>query len=94
VLILDDIITAGTAINEAYEIISEAEGIVAGIVIALDRQEKGTNSTKSAVQTCAEKFKVPIMSIVDLETIIDYLSGQLSSETMEKIKKYKAQYGA
>lgn len=95
VLILDDVITAGTAINEAYDIIKQAGGTVAGIALALDRQETTvTDSERSAVQAVSERFGVPIVSVINLNVIIDHLSktGLVSLEQLEQIKQYKSQY--
>lgn len=93
-LIIDDVITAGTAINEAVDIIKNAEGIVTGIVIALDRQETTVDSDDSAVQAVAKRFGVPVLSIVGLEDIITHLADKLTSEQLESIIAYKKQYGS
>lgn len=95
VLILDDVITAGTAINEAYDIITQAGGKVAGIALALDRQETTvTDNERSAVQAVSERFGVPVVSVINLNAIIEHLTktGLVSSEQLDLIKAYKAQY--
>ncbi|MFQ5634743.1 MAG: orotate phosphoribosyltransferase, partial [Gammaproteobacteria bacterium] len=72
VLILDDVITAGTAIREAVDMIRVAGGEPAGIVIALDRQERGDRD-QSAVQEVREQLGLPVASIVRLEDLVEHL---------------------
>lgn len=92
VLIIDDVMTAGTAINEAFEIITSNSGHVKGIVIALDRQEKTADSEQSAVQAVSKKYSVPVYSIVSLNSIMDFMSDKLSTEQYEAIQAYKDKY--
>lgn len=94
VLIIDDVMTAGTAINEAYEIIAQAKGIVTGIVIALDRQETTADSNQSAVQAVSKRFNIPVFSIVGLDDLIGYAKHNLSPEQLDAIVEYKKKYGA
>ncbi|MFT5319933.1 MAG: orotate phosphoribosyltransferase [Pseudohongiellaceae bacterium] len=95
VLVIDDVITAGTAIRETMEIISAAGATAAGVVVALDRQEKG-NSELSAIQEIEKEFSIPVISIINLQQIIDYLE-QEQDETLcaylESMKAYQSQYG-
>jgi orotate phosphoribosyltransferase len=93
VLILDDVITAGTSVRESVEIIKNMKAIPAGVLIALDRQEKGEND-KSAVQEVSERFKMPVISIISLVQIIEFLEqdGQ-SEQQLEIIKEYRLKYG-
>jgi len=72
VLILDDVITAGTSVRESVEIITQMGATPAGVLIALDRQEKGENE-KSAVQEVSERFGLPVISIISLTQIIEFL---------------------
>jgi orotate phosphoribosyltransferase len=93
VWIIDDVITAGTSVRESVEIINAAGATVAGVVIALDRQEKGLNEL-SAVQEVSAQFDIPVIPIISLANIIDFI--QNSDETGEKlaiIKTYRQQYG-
>ncbi|ANB11546.1 orotate phosphoribosyltransferase URA5 [Sugiyamaella lignohabitans] len=94
ILILDDIITAGTAIQQAYNIISDAKGTVTGIFLCMDRQEKGTDSDLSAVQVWSEKLNVPIKSIFNLEALIAYLvkGNILSNEEIASMEEYRKKY--
>ena len=93
VWIIDDVITAGTSVRESVEIINAAGATVAGVVIALDRQEKGLNEL-SAVQEVSAQFDIPVIPIISLANIIDFI--QNTDETGEKlaiIKTYRQQYG-
>lgn len=93
VLILDDVITAGTAIREAIDIIRTSGGTPAGIIIALDRQERG-EKTLSAVQEVEEQFGLPVTSIIKLEELIEHLeSSEEYSEYLPSVEAYGRQYG-
>ena len=72
VMIVDDVITAGTAVREAYQIISSAGAQIAGLVISLDRQERG-QGPYSAVQELKQSLGIPVISIVQLNDLIDIL---------------------
>ena len=76
VLLLDDVITAGTAIRQAVDIVKAEGGTTVGIVELLDRQEKGNNGEPSAVQLLESELKVPVKAIITLQAIIDYLQAQ------------------
>lgn len=96
ILILDDVITAGTAFYESKTLIELAGGSVAGIVIALDRQEKGRESYHSAIQEIQDKEHIPVISIITLEHLISYLKEQqnlISSEVLENMLAYQKEYG-
>lgn len=93
VVIVDDVITAGTAIREVIEIVQSSEAKLAGVLIALDRQEKGKNEL-SAIQEIANHYKVPVMSIITLESLIHFISeSKQLAEYLPKIKAYQKQYG-
>jgi orotate phosphoribosyltransferase len=92
VLILDDVITAGTSVRESVEIIRQARATPAGVLIALDRQEKGQNEI-SAIQEVSEQFNMPVISIINLEHIIEYLTGNAVYEQIDAIKEYQRLYG-
>ena len=93
VLIVDDVITAGTAIREALEIIAAAGGKPAGVLLALDRQEKGTGEL-SAVQQVEQDAGIPVFSIIRLADLIRHLeeTGQ-APETLASVKAYRELYG-
>jgi len=92
VIILDDVITAGTSVRESVEIINQAGAIPAGVLIALDRQEKGLNDC-SAIQEVEERFNMPVIAIITLENIIDYLKAEANNEQLDAIKDYQNRYG-
>jgi len=93
VLIVDDVITAGTAIREAHQIITSAGAEVAGIVISLDRQEVGRDS-RSAVQEVEQSLKIPVISIIRLEDVIDMLEESAEfGEFLKPVRAYRKKYG-
>ena len=74
VLIVDDVITAGTAIRESIQIIQQSGAVVAGVLVALDRQEKGKDGQEcSAIQEIQQNFGIPVLAIVTLRNVIEYL---------------------
>ena len=95
VLIIDDVITAGTATRESVSIIEAEGGKVIGLVIALNRQEKGNDCEISAVQQIEKDYGFPVVSICDLNCLINYLNqgGELATY-LEAITKYREMYGA
>jgi orotate phosphoribosyltransferase len=93
VLIIDDVITAGTAIREAVEIIQAQGGITAGVLIALDRQEKGT-ADKSAVQEVQDDYGIPVYSLITLSDLINYLeTDDVFRGHVAAMKDYRDEYG-
>ena len=93
VMIIDDVITAGTAIREVMEIIDEAGAKPAATVIALNRQEKGKGEL-SAIQEVERDYNMPVISIVSLNDLIEYLEekGDMADE-LAAIRKYREEYG-
>jgi orotate phosphoribosyltransferase len=93
VLIVDDVITAGTAVREAYKIISAAGAEVAGLIISLDRQERGQGAL-SAVQELKQSLDIPVLSIIRLNDLIDSLeeSGEYE-QYLEAVLAYRKKYG-
>ncbi|NCF74821.1 MAG: orotate phosphoribosyltransferase [Gammaproteobacteria bacterium] len=93
VLIVDDVITAGTAVREAYQIISAAGAKVTGLVISLDRQERGQGPF-SAVQELKQSLDIPVVSIVQLDDLINLLEESSEyEEFLEPVLNYRKQYG-
>ena len=93
ILIIDDVITAGTAIRESMDIIAAAEAKPAGVIIALVRQEKGTGEL-SAIQEVEQDYSIPVLSIIKLEHLITYLKGNAEfGEYLDKVTAYRDQYG-
>jgi orotate phosphoribosyltransferase len=93
VLVVDDVITAGTAIRESVEIIQAAEASFAGVIIALDRQERG-RTERSAIQEVEEIYAIPVTSIVTLAHLVEYLEKRPDQEEkLHKIHAYREKYG-
>ncbi len=93
VLIVDDVITAGTAAREAQQIVISAGADVAGLVISLDRQEIGKDS-RSAVQEVEQTLRIPVISIVLLQDLIDMLEeSEEYNEFLTPIVEYRSKYG-
>ena len=91
VMIVDDVITAGTSVRESVAVIERAGAVPAGVLIALDRQEKGL-SGQSAIQEVTECYKIPVVAIITLDNIIDYIETYTTGQ-LEAITNYREQYG-
>ncbi|EGQ7641944.1 orotate phosphoribosyltransferase [Vibrio cholerae] len=93
VMLVDDVITAGTAIRESMELIQANKADLAGVLVAIDRQEKGKGEL-SAIQEVERDFGCAVISIVSLIDLITYLEQQgNNTEHLEAVKAYRAQYG-
>ena len=93
VLIIDDVITAGTAIREVMQIIRAQEAQAAGVLIALNRQERGKGEL-SAIQEVERDFGMPVVSIVSLEQVLNYLSqDEQLRQHLPAVEAYRDQYG-
>ncbi len=92
ILIIDDVITAGTAVREVIELIEAVDAQVAGVVVGLNRQERG-NEGLSAIQELERDCAMPVISIIDLEHIVEYLRQEGRSDELVKIEAYRAEYG-
>jgi len=92
ILIIDDVITAGTAIREAQDIITANGANTKGVIVALDRQEKG-NGQLSAIQEVEEIFGISVVSIINLSNIVDYLKASKNEDVIRRIESYRSQYG-
>jgi len=92
ILIIDDVITAGTAIKEAKDIINANGAKTKGVVVALDRQEKG-NGELSAIQEVEQNFGIAVVSIINLSHIVDYLKANNDKNIISRIESYRSQYG-
>jgi len=94
-LIIDDVITAGTAIREAADIIAANGAKLCGIAVAMDRQEKGTGEL-SAIQEIEQNYQIKIISIITLKNIIDYLI-ESNNESLQQhliaVSAYREQFG-
>ena len=93
VLIIDDVITAGTAVREAQQIIIAAGADIAGLVISLDRQEVGGNS-RSATQEIEQILRIPVISIVQLADFVNMLEESIEyNEFLDAVINYRKKYG-
>lgn len=98
IAIIDDVITAGTAIRESFSIIKEAGAEASAVFIALDRQERahqdGELLEQSAIQQVEQEFDIPVVAIATLENLIEYLKLQPERENdLEKMMEYRETYG-
>jgi len=93
VLIVDDVISAGASIRESVEWIRAAGATPAGVVIAIDRQERGAGEL-SAVQEVERDFRMPVVAVARLTDVIDYLAGQPALEAhLAAVRLYRETYG-
>jgi len=96
ILVVDDVITAGTAIRESYTLLQSIQANVVGVVIALDRAEKRSlDDPISAVQAVARDLRLPVVSIVNLPQLQTFLkvSPNYDSDVLQSVSDYRAEYG-
>ncbi len=94
ILIIDDVISAGTSVRESVDIIRAHGAQPAGVIIALDRQERGLDERTAIAQVEAD-FGIPVAAIVRLEDLVSYLDAQGGSAgQLQRIRAYRAQYGS
>jgi orotate phosphoribosyltransferase len=93
VLIVDDVITAGTAIRESIDIIRAAGARPAGVLLALDRQERAPQSALSAVQEVQDRYGIPVISVVNLADLMDHILAQGRTADLERLQTYRDRYG-
>ena len=94
ILVIDDVITAGTAVRDVISMIADAGANLAGVVIGLDRQERGAGE-RSAIQEVEQAYNVPVLSIIDMGHIIDYLE-KADGDTqgvLANMRNYRDRYG-
>ena len=93
VLVIDDVITAGTAVREVITMIESAGASLAGVAIGLDRQERGAGE-RSAIQELEQEYGIPVMSIIQMTHIIDYLEARgANAAALSAMRAYREQYG-
>ena len=93
VLIVDDVITAGTAIRDSIEIIRAAGAHPAGVLLALDRQERGTVSPLSAVQEVREQFGMPVTAVISLSDLMQHMRSLGRDADLAAMAAYRDRYG-
>lgn len=95
VVIIDDVITAGTAMKEAISIIKQQGGTLVGVVIALDRMERmNDKGSGSAIEEVQKDYGVPVLSIINLNDLIGVLGESGDEQQMLRVEEYKRRYGA
>jgi orotate phosphoribosyltransferase len=94
VLVVDDVITAGTAVREVIKLIDDAGARCVGVAVGLDRQERG-QTERSAIQEIIEEYGLEVISIVDLRNLIDFLEADAGTDkgTLNAMLQYQSQYG-
>jgi orotate phosphoribosyltransferase len=94
VLIIDDVITAGTAIREVIDLVAAAGAKLAGVIVAIDRQERGTGDISAIGQVRAE-HGVDVRAIVTLDDVVSYVAGDPTlASHLPAMEAYRAEYGA
>ena len=93
VLIVDDVITAGTAIRESIAIIRTGGAHPAGVLLALDRQERGAVSPLSAVQEVREQFGIPVVAVISLDDLVQHMRAQGRTAEVAAMQSYRDHYG-
>lgn len=92
VWIIDDVITAGTAIREVVTILKNAGAQIAGVLVALDRQEKGQGSL-SAIQEVQQELEIPVHALITMKDLMDFLEAKGETEALAKMEDYRVKYG-
>ena len=93
VLIVDDVITAGTAIRESIDMIRAAGAMPAGVLLALDRQERASGSDFSAVQEVRDQYQVPVVAVITLADLMQHVSKLGQAGELSSMRQYRERYG-
>ena len=95
VVIVDDVMTAGTAVTEAVQIIEAGGGVAAGVIVALDRQEVAVGSKRSAVCELEHRLGIPVLSIVSLDDLVAHMQERPEfAQHLPAMRAYRERYGA
>ncbi|KAF2098705.1 orotate phosphoribosyltransferase [Rhizodiscina lignyota] len=101
IVIIDDVITAGTAIREAIEIIKREGGTLVGILVAFDRLEKTPSANDddgqprpSAIGEVRRQYGIPVMAILTLDDVVEYLRGIGTEDDIKRLEEYRTKYKA
>ena len=92
VWIIDDVITAGTAIREVVGILKRAGAEIAGVLVALDRQEKGQGGL-SAIQEVQKELNIPVHALITMKDLMNFLESKGEIQALKKMEEYRLQYG-
>ncbi len=94
VLIVDDVISAGTSVRESVELIRSQGAVPAGVVISLDRMERGLESNQSAAQEVEAKLSIPVLKVATLDDLVAYLQADSSlTQELTRVQAYRSAYG-
>lgn len=94
VLLVDDVMTAGTAFYESYNKLKTINAEIAGVALSIDRQEKAKDSDISATKKISQDFNIPILAVTDFASIFEYAKGNLDETMINKFKEYRQKYGS
>ena len=92
VWIIDDVITAGTAIREVVTVLKHVGSQIAGVLVALDRQEKGQGDL-SAIQEVQKELEIPVHALITMKDLMDFLAAKGEKEALAKMEDYRVKYG-
>lgn len=92
VWIIDDVITAGTAIREVVELLKKSGATIAGVLVALDRQERGQGEL-SAIQEVQKELEIPVHALITMQDLMQYLDSKGAQEDLAKMQAYRVKYG-
>jgi orotate phosphoribosyltransferase len=92
-LVIDDVITAGTAVRESAAIVAAQGATLAGIVVALDREERGADTELTAIGQVRAELGVPVVTIVTLAQLIEFLDAQKRTDEAARLRAHRQQYG-
>ena len=93
VLIVDDVITAGTAIRESINVIEGSGAKPAGVLLALDRQERAAGSELSAVQEVCSQYRIPVISVLNLKDLMEHVARAGQAGDLSSMRLYRERYG-
>ncbi|ALB01473.1 orotate phosphoribosyltransferase [Francisella persica ATCC VR-331] len=94
VLLIDDVMTAGTAFYESYNKFKSIHAEIAGVVLSIDRQEKAKDSNISATKKISLDFNIPVLAVTNFESIFEYVKKNLDGTMINKFKQYRQKYGS
>ncbi|AFJ43539.1 orotate phosphoribosyltransferase [Francisella orientalis] len=94
VLLIDDVMTAGTAFYESYNKLKTINAEIVGVVLSIDRQEKAKDSDISATKKISQDFNIHVLAVTNFESIFEYVKEHLDETIIEKFKQYRLKYGS
>ena len=94
VILVDDVMTAGTAFFESLNKLKNINATIVGVVLAIDRQEKTKDSDISATKKISQDFNIPVLAVTNFKEIYEFVKENLDQETLTKFKDYRENYGS